>query len=148
MRLLEGGSNACHDLLVLNMAMKIAKSEKFTSLKDCSRFLRQDALGLYAVEFKGQMVGCLFLSLRDGRVWVRGLYVDPEFRRRGIGTWLLAIACQKAWFYGHEFVYVDAPDKKTTEFILKSGLFWESGSGSGVLKGYGQYRVPPLDVKF
>ena len=145
MRLLD--SSACHDLLILDIAIRVFRSEGFSTAKECAQYLRDGTLGLYAVEFKGQLVGCVFLSLGDGRVWLRGLYVDPEYRRRGIGTWLAAVACQRVCLVGHDFVYVLPPNKKMAEFFTRTGLFW-GHSEDKALKGFSQYRVPSLDVKF
>ena len=144
MKLLD--SNTCHHDMLVNIACVVFTLEKFATIKDCTHFLRQHTLGVYALEFKGQMVGCIFLHLRDAGVWVRGLYVDPEYRMRGIGKWLLAIACQKAYYYGYDFVCVAPPDTRTADFFIKSGLFWEQDDET--LRGFSLYRAPSLVVKF
>ncbi len=146
MKLLD--SKTGHVYIVLDMAMKIFKFDGFANVRECYDFIKKHSMAFYIIEFKGQMVGCIYLHNKKGHVWIRGLYVDPEFRKRGIGTWLVALACQKGYINGHEYIHVKNDNPKTRQFFINTGLFWEHENREGILKGYGQYVVPHLDIKF
>jgi GNAT superfamily N-acetyltransferase len=58
--------------------------------EDWARFLQSDPEGCLVAECEGRVAGTVTTIIYEGRLaWVGMVLVDPDFRRRGIGTALL-----------------------------------------------------------
>jgi len=79
-------------------------------VKNCLK--EEDLPQLFGAFNEGQLVGCVTLirndlmSRQDLTPWLAALYVDPAFRDRGLGTFLLDYVIQKARELGYPQVYL------------------------------------------
>ncbi|MCD6541474.1 GNAT family N-acetyltransferase [Candidatus Bipolaricaulota bacterium] len=66
---------------------------------------REKGYPIYVAELEGRLVGYLVLRVEGDVVWAEQLYVEPGFRRRGVGSALYAKAEELCEKLGGDTVY-------------------------------------------
>lgn len=125
---------------IVEIATRTYVSNGFLSSRQCREYLLSDAcVAMYVIEHKAQMVACAILGKSEDThdvIMLSHVYVDPQYRRMGIGTYLVGVVCNRAHSLGFGCVYVRAPDAKTARFFEMTGVFTPTPNNPMELKGY------------
>ena len=127
-------ARSAHNYLLLDVAARTYAIDGFTSQHESYLYLMNDALGVYVMVHKGQLIACCTLDHDNSRLWLRSLYVDAEFRRNGLGTSMLHTARQRARYFGHDCIYVRPLSEPGERYLVRHGLFCPQSSH--VLKAF------------
>jgi GNAT superfamily N-acetyltransferase len=101
------------------------------SKDDFERIYFCDGSGVWLATLGSTVVGCIALRplttvTRSGEV--KRLYVQPEYRGRGIAAVLYRTLEDYARGYGYEWLYLDTTDEMTAAQRFYAGLEYESTS--------------------
>jgi GNAT superfamily N-acetyltransferase len=97
-----------HSDITAGMALKDFAGWNQTAA-DWERFLRASPVGCFAAEIHGKVVGTSATIVYEDRfAWVGMVLVDPEYRKRGIGTRLLERAVEHLDKLGIPTIKLDA----------------------------------------
>lgn len=102
---------------------KDPKLDDEAARKELSEY-QQKEYPIYVAEHAEQgLIGYIVCRVEDDVVWAESLFVDPEHRRRGIGTSLYEKAEMLADELGSDTLYtwVDPDNKKIIRFLKKRG---------------------------
>jgi ribosomal protein S18 acetylase RimI-like enzyme len=92
--------------------------------------LERHSLGWVCARSEGRLVGFVNVAWDGGmHAFVLDTLVDRNFRRRGIGTELVAVAHRESRAQGCEWLHVDFEDELTT-FYLRSCGFTTTSAGA------------------
>jgi ribosomal protein S18 acetylase RimI-like enzyme len=92
-----------------------------------------------ALEEHGELLGFFALELRRPTAHLEHLWIEPAHQRRGLGNWLLTLACRDAQTHGHQQLQL-VSDPNAEAFYLQRGAIRIGTLESTVL---GQLRVLP-----
>ncbi|MED5504369.1 MAG: GNAT family N-acetyltransferase [Pseudomonadota bacterium] len=89
-----------------------------------------DAIGCFARNNEGKVVGGLTGEMFNNTVFVEYLWVDAEARTSGLGSMLIALLEEQVKPYGVTHLYLDTYSFQALDFYLKLG-FEKVGQYSG-----------------
>ncbi|AYO11487.1 GNAT family N-acetyltransferase [Vibrio campbellii] len=89
-----------------------------------------DAVGCFARNNEGKVVGGLTGEMFNNTVFVEYLWVDAEARTSGVGSKLIALLEEQVKPYGVTHLYLDTYSFQALDFYLKLG-FEKVGQYSG-----------------
>ncbi len=90
--------------------------------KEAADYFNRGDIILLAVQ-DGKSIGFARVSSREGNYWLEDIYVVPEFRKRGIGKYLVKEVEKKIREYDNSlYLFVLPQDKKSHNILEKHGI--------------------------